>query len=109
MKEFQGKSVLVRVIIIKQGRVSEGSSYRQSTFLRSIIPQWIFLRVASGRFQEFSKPAWIKSDRLNDKKVNTEREKQPAPAQIRDFETHHKALEFEAQFELKMWWEFCYR
>ena len=39
MKEFQGKSILVRVIIIKQGRVSEGSSYRQSTFLRSIIPQ----------------------------------------------------------------------
>ena len=77
MKEIQGKSILVRVIIITHGRVSEGSSYRQSTFLRSIIPQWIFLRVASGRFQEFSKPAWI-CDRLNDKKVNTEREKQPA-------------------------------
>lgn len=26
----------------------------------------------------------------------------PPPAQTRDFETHHKALEFEAQFELKM-------
>ena len=39
MKEIQGKSILVRVIIITQGRVSEGSSYGQSTFLRNIIPQ----------------------------------------------------------------------
>ena len=50
MKEIQGKSILVRVIIITRGRVSEGSSYRQSTLLRNeFFYEWLVVDFKNSR------------------------------------------------------------